>query len=328
MTMKANKFKYVILLLTVFIVLIMVGKANAQPYSQVSIFDNITQTSNFYSYSMVQYTITLYNVSASEFNISLPSNIFNLTALGGLKFKVYPSKDCHTFSVSNGCILIGLYNVTPGAPINLQYRYYQNYSSTNNSFNSTIFFLPSSFTRSLSIKMLLPSGAYIPSDAYDEPSSTITSVGNHFEISWNLINQSYPNITGYYIDLPFTIEYNLKFVSKKPSDENYYLYYIVILIIIFLAAVIIWYFYHSKYKRSSSNKPKKKPNKKFILDLLNRDEKAVLAAVNKIGFTYQADIIKKTGFSKIKVSKILSKLTNYKLLKIKQEGRVNKVKRL
>ncbi len=328
MTMKRNKFRYVILLLAVFIVLIMVGKANAQPYSQVSIFDNVTQTSNFYSYSTVQYTLTVYNTSASEFNISLPSNIFNLTVLGGLKFNVYPSTDCHTFSVSNGCILVGLYNITPGTPINLQYRYYQNYSVVNGSFNSTMFFLPSSFTRSLSIKMLLPSGAYIPSDAYDAPSSTITSIGNHFEVSWNLINQSYPNITGYYIDLPFTIEYNLKLVSKKPSNQNYYLYYIIIPIIVFFAAAIIWYFYHRKSKRSSLNKPKKKPNKKFIIGLLNRDEKAVLAAVNKTGFTYQADIIKKTGFSKIKVSKILSKLTNYKLLKIKQEGRVNKVKRL
>ncbi|MCL4397320.1 hypothetical protein M1494_03185 [Candidatus Parvarchaeota archaeon] len=304
----------------------MVGKANAQPYSQVSIFDNITQVSNLYSYSTVQYTITVYNISSSEFNISLPSNIENLTVLNGLTFKVYPSTDCHTFSVSSGCILVGLYDVVPGKPINLQYNYYQNYSNTNGSFNSTIFFLPSSFTHSLSIKMLLPSGAYIPSGAYEVPSSTITPIGNRFEVSWNLINQSYPNITGYYINLPFAIEYNLKLVSKKPSNQNYYVY--IIPIIVILGVVIVWYFYRTKSKQSSLKKPKKKSNKKFVTGLLNRDEKTVLAAVDKTGFTYQADIIKKTGFSKIKVSKILSKLTNYKLLKIKQEGRVNKVKRL
>ncbi len=326
MTMKGNKFKYIILLLGVFIVLIMIGKANAQPYSQVNISDNITQTSNLYSYSTVQYSIKLYNVSTSEFNISLPSNIENLSVLNGLKLKIYNSTYCHTFSVSSSCILVELHNIKAGIPIKLQYEYYQNYSHTNGSFNSTIFFLPFSFTRSLNIKMLLPNGAYIPSGAYEVPSPIIKPFDNRFEVSWSLINQSYPNVTGYYINLPFEIEYNLKFVSKKPSNANYYLDYIIP-IIIFYAAIMGWYFYHKKSKKNSLKKPKKKSNKKFILDLLNRDEKTVLAAVNKKGFTYQADIIKKTGFSKIKVSKILSKLTNYKLVKIKQEGRVNKVKR-
>jgi len=324
--MKGNKFIYVILLSTVVIVLITVGKANAQPYSQVSIFDNVTQTSNLYSYSTVHYNITIYNTSASEFNISLPSNIENLTVFNGLTFKVYPSTDCHTFSVSSSCILVDLHNIKAGTPINMQYEYYQNYSDTNGSFNSTIFFLPSSFTRSLSIRMLLPEGAYIPTGAYKVPSLTITPLSNHFEVLWNLINQSYPNITGYYIDLPFTIEYNLKLVSKKPSNQNYYVY--IIPIIIFLAIAIGWYFYHINKGKNHLKKPKKNSNKKFAINLLNRDEKTVLAAINRHGFTYQADIIKKTGFSKIKVSKILSKLVNYKLLKIKQEGRVNKVKRL
>ena len=327
MTMKGNKFKYVILLLAVFIVLIMVGKANAQPYSQVNISDNITQTSNLYSYSIVQYSIKLYNISDPEFNISLPSNIDNLTVLGGLKFRIYNSTNCRTPSPSISCVLVEVYNIKAGIPINLKYGYYQNYSNTNGSFNSTLFFFPFSFTRSLNIRMLLPSGAYIPSGAYEVPISTITPFNNRFEVSWDLINQSYINITGYYIDLPFEIEYNLKLVSKKPSNQSYYLYYIIP-IIIFFVAIASWYFYHTNSKKSSLKKTKKKSNKKFILDLLNRDEKTVLAAVNRRGFTYQADIIKNTGFSKIKVSKILSKLMNYKLIKIKQEGRVNKVKRL
>ena len=122
MTMKGNKFKYVILLLAVFIVLIMVGKANAQPYSQVNISDNITQTSNLYSYSTVQYSIRLYNTSASKFNISLPSNINNLTVLGGLKFRVYNSTDCRTPSPSISCVLVEVYNITTGIPINLKYE--------------------------------------------------------------------------------------------------------------------------------------------------------------------------------------------------------------
>jgi len=323
--MKDNKFKYVILILAVFIVLLMIGKANAQPYSQVNIFDNITQSSNFYSYSTVQYSIKLYNISSSKLNISLPSNIENLTVLGGLKFKVYNSTYCRTPSASIRCVLVEVYGITNSMPINLKYNYYQNYSNANGSFNSTLFFFPFSFTRSLNIKMLLPIGAYIPSGAYEVPTSTIIPFNNQFEVSWSLINQSYVNITGYYIDLPFEIEYNLNLVSKKPLEQNYYGYIAIIIIII--AAITILYYY-KKSRKDSLKKPKKKSNKKFILSLLNRDEKAVLAAVSRRGFTYQADIIKKTGFSKIKVSKIISKLTNYKLIKTKQEGRVNKIKRL
>ena len=322
--MKINRFKSMVLLVLILLVLSAVGKSAAMPYSQVNILSNVTQTSNFYSYSTVNYTLTIYNSSNSNFNLSLPLSAKNLTSLNN--FKIYPSSDCHTFSIINGCILVEIENVKDGVPITLQYDYYQNYNTANNSFNSTIYFLPSSFTRSLTIKMLLPNGAYIPTGAYDVPTSTITPIGNHFEVSWNLINQSYPDVTGYYIDLPFTIQYNLVIANKKPSNQNYYLY--IIPIIAFFAVIIGWYFYSNKSKRSSFKTPKKKSNKKFALNLLNRDEKLVLSAVDKKGFTYQADIIKRTGFSKIKVSKILSKLTNYKLLKIKQEGRVNKVKRL
>ncbi len=322
--MEINRFKSVILLVTILLVLSMVGKSAAMPYSQVSIFNNVTQTSDFYSYSTVNYTLTVYNSSSSNFNLSLPLNIKNLTSLNN--FEIYPSSDCHTFSVVSGCLLVEIENVKDGVPIDLQYSYYQNYSNANNSFNSTIYFLPSSFTRYLTIKTLLPKGAYIPSGAYDVPTSTITPLDNRFEVSWNLINQSYPNITGYYINLPFTIQYNLVITSKKPANQDYYLY--ITLIIVFLAAAISLYFYMNKHKQRSPKKPKNKSNKKFAINLLNRDEKLVLASVNRKGYTYQADIIKKTGFSKIKISKILSKLENYKLLKTKQEGRVNKVKRL
>ncbi|MEM0142940.1 MAG: hypothetical protein QXL94_03170 [Candidatus Parvarchaeum sp.] len=302
----------------------MVGKANALPYSQVSILDNVTQFSDLYSYSSVQYTITIYNTSASKFNISLPSNIKNLTVLNGLRFNVYPSSYCHTFSVSGGCILVGLDGIKEGVPINLRYEYYQNYSNMNDSFNSTLYFLPSSFTSSLTIKMLLPTGAYIPNGAYEVPSSVITTYGNRFEVSWDLINQSYPNISGYYINLPFEIEYNLTVKTKPPA--NYYIYYTLIPII--LVIIIVSYFYFVKHKQKYPKKAKKKNDKRFALNLLNKDEKIVLSAISKKDFTYQSDLIKKTGFSKVKISKILSKLLRYRLLKIKQEGRINKVKRL
>lgn len=59
-----------------------------------------------------------------------------------------------------------------------------------------------------------------------------------------------------------------------------------------------------------------------------KDEMKVLKAISKDKFVYQADVIKTTGFSKVKVSKIISKLFRYGLIKIKPDGRTNKIKRI
>ncbi len=335
--MKTNKSGLLLLFIILVVFLLAVDKANAFPYSQINILDNITQTSGAYSYSSVSYTITMHNLSTSSFNISLPADITNLTALGGAKIIKYPSYDCQVFSTSNSCILVNIENITNNTPITLNYNYYQNYTSTNNSFNSTIYFLPSSFTSSLTIRMLLPESAYVPDNAYYAPGveSIIFSLPNkRFNVTWGLINQTFSNSAKEYVELPFTIQYNLQI--KKTSSQNNLdtiLTYLVTSIIILILLIVAYFFYKRRKKNGNNSHKMKNPktrnkNLRLMVDILNSDEKLVLNSINKIGFTKQSEIIKKTTFSKVKISKILSKLLRYHLIKIKQEGRENKIKRV
>ena len=330
--MRINKFKTCITLLPLLVILVVVGNVNAASYSRVNITSNMTQTSPFYSYSSVYYNISLYNITSSQFNVNLPSGIKNVTVTNlkslNLSSILYPENACHTFSVSTGCEILQLSGVKNGETIQISYSYYQNYSNLNDSFNSTIYFIPSSFTESLNINMILPEGAYIPNNDYNEPSIlAIIPANNRLVVEWKLINQSYPNVAGYYINLPFTVGYDIKLKYNKTTSPNYNDIVIPILI---LAAIILAVSYYYVYKRKRSkpiNHKKKSKKAGFLYDLLNADEKTLLSVISKKGFTYQSDIIQKTGFSKIKVSKIIAKLSRYHFIKIKQEGRINKIKR-
>ncbi len=326
--MATNNFAGTLMLLFVIAAFIAVGNVNAVVYSQVNILSNITQISNTYSYSIVLYTITLYNLSGPRFNISLPSNIEGLTGMNGIKTTVYPAGSCHTFPASGGCTLIGVNDAQDGVPITLEYGYYQNYSGRNDSFNSTIYFLPSSFTSSLTITMLLPENAYVPDNAYDVPISTMTPRNGSFKVTWNFVNQSFSDSMGYYINLPFTIQYNLNLPAKKQQTPAYYYYAGIMLAAILSVAAYVGYTYRKRSVRTRRKTRKGNKNMRFMSRVLSSDEKTVLFNINKKGFTYQADIIKNTTFSKVKTSKILSKLSRYGLIKIEQDGRENKIKKI
>ncbi len=317
------------------VILLFIGEVHGAPYSEVKIVDNITQTSLAYSYSYVNYNIAVYNLTASKLNISLPINIKNLNITStqnvNISQKVYPNSDCHTFSTSIGCKIVELSGIKNGEKFNITYNYYQNYSGTSDSFNSTIYFMPSSFVSSLNITMILPKGSYLPSNEYNEPTiSSIIPKNGLFYIKWKFIDQSYPNVTGYYIALPFTINYNLKLNYKKPISYNDN--YLLILVIIIAIIIALAYIYTHKILKKHINRPISKKDKRnaksIIYNILSTDEKKILNTIDKNKFIYQSDIIKKTGFSKVKISKVLSKLYRYKLIKIKQDGRTNRIKRV
>jgi uncharacterized membrane protein len=309
------------------------GKVNAFQYSTVVVNDNITQISPYYSYSTVDYLLTLHNLTSSKFNLSIPLGIedLNITDLNQSKITqyIYPKTSCHTFSISAGCEVIQLNNVKSGQTINILYRYYQNYTN-GGLFNSTIYFIPSSFVSLLNVDMILPKGAYIPDNAYSAPSIySIVQENNRFEVKWVLINQSYINVSGYYINLPFTVSYELNITQKKPSMYNYANISIVIAVIAIAIIAYFFIFVFSKRKNSKGkNKLRKSKRNNQMYKILSTDEMKVLKAISKDKFVYQADVIKTTGFSKVKVSKIISKLFRYGLIKIKPDGRTNKIKRI
>ena len=331
--MVSNNIRVITAIALIFVTLVLVGESHAVPYSEVSMFDNVTQTSPFYSYSYVNYSVSIYNITSSSFNLSFQADIKNLNVTNlnrlGLSDKTYPASDCHTFSVSVGCEILQINNVKDNETLYISYDYYQNYTNVNGSFNSTIYFMPSSFTRLLNVNMILPNNAYIPDNEYSEPTlSSILPLNNRFEVEWKLINQSYPNVGGYYIDLPFTINYDLKIKYTKPAQYPYIYDLIIPIIIVATIAMGLNYYLRRKRPLRNRNAGNKLRSKSLIYGILSTDEKKLLNAIDKIGFTHQSDIIKITGFSKIKVSKIISKLSRYRLIKIKQDGRTNKIKRV
>ena len=82
-------------------------------------------------------------------------------------------------------------------------------------------------------------------------------------------------------------------------------------------------------RRKANSSKKKSTNHKnnLFTKLLSDDEKKVLNSISGVRYTPQSAVISATGFSKVKVSKILSKLVKYRLVKLKSNGRQNLLRR-
>jgi len=88
--------------------------------------------------------------------------------------------------------------------------------------------------------------------------------------------------------------------------------------LIFGLGVYISFFYKSTGKES------KKEFKDIDLAKLDEQEKRIYEIVkNKNGSAYQADLIKETGFSKVKITRILDKLEMKDVLERRRRGMTN-----
>jgi len=91
--------------------------------------------------------------------------------------------------------------------------------------------------------------------------------------------------------------------------------FFVLIIIIIFAAVIVFYQFYWKNK-----------SVKLILPVLKKDEKIIFNTVMKHGNgVNQKIIVKDSGYSKAKVSKVLNSLKERGLIKLERIGRKNKV---
>jgi len=63
--------------------------------------------------------------------------------------------------------------------------------------------------------------------------------------------------------------------------------------------------------------------KKSEIPYLNSEEKKIYELVNDSGSIYQSDLMKKTDFSKVKITRILDKLENKDLIERKRRGMTN-----
>lgn len=102
----------------------------------------------------------------------------------------------------------------------------------------------------------------------------------------------------------------------KQEKENNKITYILLSVIgaLFILLAISGYFLH-----------KRKTNQK-IIEVLIDDEKKVLDIIKKLGDgCKQKDIVKESGFSKAKVSRIIENLKKRKIIRTERVGRTNKV---
>lgn len=88
--------------------------------------------------------------------------------------------------------------------------------------------------------------------------------------------------------------------------------------LVFVAGVYIAFFYKPLQKEL------KKDFKEIDLSRLDDDEKKVYSIIKgKSGSAYQTDLIKETGFSKVKMTRVLDKLESMDILDRKRRGMTN-----
>ncbi|MBU5557507.1 MAG: helix-turn-helix domain-containing protein [Candidatus Aenigmatarchaeota archaeon] len=156
----------------------------------------------------------------------------------------------------------------------------------------------------LSVRVKLPAGAALKepvTDAIEPSGASITSDGRHIQISWSASNVK-EQWTG-------SIAYERFEISAIST--------LLAIIAIIVAAGAIAY----KYYFTSS-----KEGMKMILPVLKKDEKTILECLIKHGSgVNQKIIVKESGYSKAKVSKVLKSLSERGLVKLERTGRSNRI---
>ena len=104
----------------------------------------------------------------------------------------------------------------------------------------------------------------------------------------------------------------------------------LIIVIAIMAGWLLYNAYFAKPAEAAPAAPEAKgapaKKRKIASAELDSDEARVVAIINEgSGSVYQSDILKKTGFSKVKVSRLLDKLEQKGLLERKRRGMTNLV---
>jgi uncharacterized membrane protein len=283
----------------------------------VNITNTITQSSGYSATSNIVYTF-VYNGSGT-INLTLPNYVSNVNLLEAGQpyntFSMIPNSQCSPFIPlsQQSCIVLVLSNIVSNRLFLLSYSYNIGYPTDGGVFNSTVTFIPFAPTE-LRIVTVLPQGAFLQSKPYYNPSTaTFSSNGHNIEVEWVF----YQNTPG--ISLPFSVSYQENF-----SAQNYNSYIIAIVIVAGIIAVLLMLRRYKEQPTIFSNKKKTNP----FVTLLSSEEKKVLSLLKRTTFIGQKELIDATGFSKAKMSKIISKLSRYKLIKLHADGKYNRIKRI
>ena len=103
---------------------------------------------------------------------------------------------------------------------------------------------------------------------------------------------------------------------------------IIAALILVIGAVVAWIFFQMRKKPVERMQAAEKRGewKKADVSSLETDEKKVVEVLNdNEGSAFQSDIIKKTGYTKVKVSRILDRMEQRGLIERKRRGMANLV---
>ncbi|MBT4334661.1 hypothetical protein HOD61_02490 [archaeon] len=91
-------------------------------------------------------------------------------------------------------------------------------------------------------------------------------------------------------------------------------------LIIFILSMSIYFFFSEKFEKKSEN------NYSHLLKKLNGNEKILLDKIKEAeGTIFQSELVDKTEFNKVKVTRILDRLEGLKIIERKRRGMTNVV---
>ncbi|MEM5778286.1 MAG: helix-turn-helix domain-containing protein [Candidatus Aenigmatarchaeota archaeon] len=163
-------------------------------------------------------------------------------------------------------------------------------------------------TDSISVVIKLPEGTGLkePTESSYSPSNAlIGSDGRRTIINWIKEN------------LKANERFDVSIAFEKIGEERAYFPFEIVLVILLIIFSGLGLFYQFYWKGK---------NIKLILPVLKKDEKKIFDAIIKHGNgVNQKIIVKESGYSKAKVSKVLNSLKERGLIKLERIGRSNKI---
>jgi uncharacterized membrane protein len=114
--------------------------------------------------------------------------------------------------------------------------------------------------------------------------------------------------------------------EKILETQNVIIAALILVIGILAAWIFVQIGKNPEEKKAEEGKPARAPQRKVNLSELDTDEKRIVSLLQeRQGSVFQSDVIKLTGFSKVKVSRILDKMENSGLIERKRRGMTNLV---
>ena len=193
--------------------------------------------------------------------------------------------------------------------INITIKYNSNtVSKRDNYFLFTNSFRLPDNTKTISVLIKLPEGTGLREpieDSYTPSDALIGSDGRRPIINW-LKN-----------DLRSGERFDISIAFEKIGETTASFPFEIILVIILILFSSLGIFYQFYWRNK---------NIKLILPVLKKDEKIIFDTIMKHGSSVnQKIIVKESGYSKAKVSKVLNSLKERRLIKLERIGRSNKV---